>query len=249
MRILISNDDGIYSSGLKALVDIFSPHNEVFVVAPDTERSAIGHAITISTPLWAEEVEFPGTVMAYKTSGTPADCVKLALRGLQIKPDLVLSGINKGANCGCNVIYSGTVSAATEGFFDGIRAFAISVDDYSKPNYGACYAHLRPLIERLLPHADSTTSLFNINLPSCNGDEILGTKITRQAVSHYSDFYEKRHCPRNREYWWLSGNDLQYEKSPDTDWQAVRQGYISVTPLQFNLTNMEDFYRLHNVIL
>ncbi|ADU65811.1 stationary-phase survival protein SurE [Desulfurispirillum indicum S5] len=245
MHILITNDDGIFSCGLQALVDIFAPGNEVTVVAPDTERSAIGHAITISTPLWTEDVEFRGASRAYKTTGTPADCVKLALRGLGIRPDMVISGINKGPNCGSNIIYSGTVSAATEGLLQGIPSFAVSVDDYRKPNYNACHGHLRSLVERLLPF-DTGRFLFNINLPSTDADRIQGVRITRQAVSRYRDVFEKRHCPRQREYWWLTGEELEHESAEETDWVAMKQNYISVTPVQFDLTDHESFQVLRN---
>ncbi|MBB5020901.1 5'/3'-nucleotidase SurE [Desulfurispira natronophila] len=243
MRILIANDDGIFSCGLQALVDVFSPNHEVYVVAPDTERSAIGHAITISTPLWAEEVDVPGATAAWKTTGTPADCVKLALRGLEIEPNLVLSGINRGANCGSNIIYSGTVSAATEGLLQGIPSFAISVDDFVKPNYDACKYYLSDLVQELLPK-HTGQFLFNINVPSAPASIIKGARITRQAVSRYQDSFEKRYCPRQREYWWLKGEGLQYESAKDTDWVSLKDNYITISPIQFDLTHHESFHVL-----
>ncbi len=237
MQILLSNDDGITSPGLRVLVDIFSNGNEVYVVAPDKENSAVSNAITISEPVFTEKVQMHGTKAAYKSSGTPADCVKLAICALNIKPDMVISGINQGQNCGIDITYSGTVAAASEGYYFGIPAFAVSTGNHTTPDFDACRGYLRDLVEKLHHSCANKKCLFNINVPSCRRGHIKGIKLTHQADSKYRMRYDKQHCCGTRQTWRVAVSELCRGSANNSDWHALENGYISATPLSLNLTD------------
>ncbi len=243
--ILVTNDDGIYAPGILALYRAMKEIGEVMVVAPDSERSAVGHAITISDPLRVWEYERDGEFFGYAVNGTPADCVKLGVKAiLQRTPDLVVSGINLGPNTAINVIYSGTVSAATEGTLMGIPSIAFSVTTFKKTDFGFAARFARYLAQKVLEKGLPAGTLLNVNIPPLPEEEIKGVKITRQGKGRYEEFFDKRVDPMNRNYYWLSGKKLLLDSDSDVDDVAVMESYIAITPLQFDLTDYQAIKHL-----
>lgn len=236
--ILLSNDDGIYAPGLQALADSIRELGEIVVVAPKSERSAVGHGITLTRPLRVTRVHREGTLFGYGISGTPADCIKMAVKALlPRRPDLAISGINPGPNAGINVIYSGTVSAAVEAAIMGIPAVAVSLDAFSDPDFTVAALVARRVAERMLAEGLPEGILLNLNVPALPADRILGLRVTRQGTVGYREVIEKRVDPRGREYYWLGG-DIQFSRDNDgSDSAALEKGYISLTPLRFDLTD------------
>lgn len=239
MRILISNDDGIYSSGIRALTEALVKNNEVYVVAPDRERSATGHSLTLHRPLRMEEVNhLPGVEGAYETDGTPSDCVKIAIGAiLKERPEVVVSGVNHGPNMGTDVLYSGTVSAAMEGAIFNIPSIAISLADHKPQDFTAAVnfvSKLLPLINKI-KFPDRT--LLNINIPALPLSEIAGVEVTKLGIRPYNDYFEKRIDPRGRTYYWLAGEAIEEDELPGTDVFAVRNNQISITPVTIHMTN------------
>ncbi len=247
MRLLVSNDDGIFSLGIRSLANTLAEAgHEVFVVCPDRERSATGHGLTLHQPIRAEVVEsvFHPTIKAWACSGTPSDCVKLALWALlDQKPDLVLSGINHGSNLGTDVLYSGTVSAAMEGVIEGVPSVAFSLTSFSSQDFVPAANFARSLVAKLEKQPLPPLMLLNVNVPAVNAEAIAGVTLTRQGLRRYIDVFEKRIDPRGKTYYWLAGELLEeVEDSANcaemmpTDVQANRQNYITITPLHYNLT-------------
>jgi 5'-nucleotidase len=241
LRILLTNDDGIHAPGLRALRAELRKLGDVVVVAPATEQSAVGHSITLSTPLIVQQVlddnkEFVG----WAVEGRPADCVKLALLELLPEPpDLVVSGLNAGSNTGINVLYSGTVAAAIEGSFFRQVSIACS-QEYTRatpPDFlrGADYA--RRVIEQVLAHRPEPGSLFNVNIPSLEKGPVRGVRALPQNAAPYSERFDRRIDPRGRVYFWSTPEFGCPDPHPDTDVTAMAEGYITVTPLQFDLTH------------
>jgi len=238
LNILLSNDDGINAPGLAALYHEIRKLGKVTIVAPDSEKSAVGHAITLSDPLRVWEVNKNGKLFGYAVNGTPADCVKIAHWALlDEKPDLLISGINLGSNTGINAIYSGTVSAATEGSILEIPSFAISLTTYSKPNFDYAAKFARKLSRYVLKHGLPIGTLLNVNVPSVKEDEITGVQITRQGQANYLERFDKRIDPHNRVYYWLTGKKVKLEQDGDVDDRAVLDKKVSITPLHYDLTN------------
>lgn len=239
LSILVSNDDGIFSDGLSALVNELQTIAEVTIVAPETQQSAVGHAITMHRPLRVREVKKEGNFFGYAVDGTPADCVKLAIRHLlPRKPDMVVSGINHGSNTAISVIYSGTVSAATEGMILGIPSFAVSLTSYeSNANFSFAAKFSRKLALKVAENGLPSGTLLNVNIPPLPEDEIRGIVITRQGKSVWNDEFEARRDPGNRQYFWLKGELVELDEEEDIDQRAILNNKISVTPLQFDLTN------------
>jgi len=240
VRILITNDDGIAAPGIEALWLAVRDLGEVTVVAPDTERSAVGHAITLAEPLRVAAFTGPGGLTGHAVSGTPADCVKIAVRAiLSQPPDLVLSGINQGANLGTNLLYSGTVSAATEAAMLGLPAAAFSLADRHYHDFSAAAAFARRLAleigSRGLPRGIS----LNVNVPPLPAEAIRGTALTRQGRVRVLEWFDRRNDPRDRHYYWMVGERLEDESESGSglDDAAVAAGFISVTPINFDLTD------------
>ena len=238
LRILVSNDDGIDAPGLYALVQELRRIGSVFVVAPDKQQSAIGHAITMNYPLRAKEFKKDGVFFGYAVEGTPADSVKLAVKALlKEKPDLLVSGVNHGANTAISIIYSGTVSAATEGTILGIPSIAVSLATYGPADfrYAAKFARKLALIvaRKGLPEG----TLLNVNVPALPEDEIRGVVLTRQGRAIWNDVFELRRDPANKEYYWLTGALEDSDTGLHFDQAAVRSQYISVTPIHYDLTD------------
>jgi 5'-nucleotidase len=237
MRILISNDDGIHAPNLIELVKAINGLGEIWVVAPDREQSAVGHSITLSDPirLYPAKVEYAD--YAFAISGTPADCVKLAITELMPDmPALVLSGINRGENTGISVIYSGTVSAATEGTINGIPSLAISLDSFTSTDYAYAGQIARHFAELTLQQGLPDGTLLNVNVPCLPPEKIKGIKVARQGRARFQETFLERDDPRGRRYYWMDGDKVAH-KETDTDGAALKEAYISITPIQLDLTH------------
>ena len=246
LSILVSNDDGIFSEGLAALVKELRTIADVTIVAPDSQQSAVGHAITVHRPLRMREMSKEGQFYGYATDGTPADCVKLATRNImKQKPDLVISGINHGSNTAISVIYSGTVSAATEGTILGIPSFAVSLTTF-EPNADFTYAakFAKKLALKIVREGLPNGTLLNVNVPPVPENEIKGVVITRQGKSVWNDEFEARRDPGNKQYFWLKGELVELDDEEDIDQRAILNNKVSVTPIQFDLTNHAMIERL-----
>lgn len=235
--ILISNDDGIGADGIKALAKEIKKFANVIVAAPHTQQSAVGHSITMSSPIRVKEELIFRDFYGYAVEGTPADSVKLAVHTLlkDKKIDLLISGINQGANTAINTIYSGTVSAATEGTILGIPSIAISLTSYTYKDFSLAAKFASRIAKVVIKNCLPKGTLLNINVPAIK--EIKGVKITKQGKSSWDDTYEIRTDPGNRKYYWLTGSMLKVDKTTEFDVKAVDEGYISVTPIHYDLTD------------
>ncbi len=242
MTILLTNDDGINAPGLHALYKEMKKYGKVYVVAPDSEQSAVGHAITLSDPLRVQNFYKNDDFFGYAVNGTPADCVKVAYWALEIKPDILISGINLGSNTGINILYSGTVSAATEGMFLNIPSFAISLTTFTNPNFDIAAKFAGKLSSIILANGLPEGTLLNVNVPAVtNENEIKGVMITRQGNAMYQEEFDKRTDPHNRVYYWLTGQKVRLETEPDVDDRAILNNKISITPVHFDLTDYKFF--------
>jgi len=244
--ILITNDDGITAPGIKSLIEAAKGLGKVVVVAPDKAQSGMGHAITIGDPLRMDKVDmFPG-IEAWQTSGTPVDCVKLAVdKILHRKPDICISGINHGANHSINVIYSGTMSAAMEASIESIPSIGFSLLDYRfDADFSAASFYANKIIKTVLANKLDKHLLLNVNIPSIPKKDIKGIKICKQAYAKYKEEFDERIDPHGKKYYWLTGEFINYDNAEDTDVWALKNNYISVVPVQFDLTN----YTLKNLL-
>ncbi len=248
MRILLTNDDGVYAPGLRALRKELRKIGEVIVVAPAAEQSAVGHSITLLTPLLVQEVvDEDDRPMGWAVEGRPADCVKLALLELlPWTPDLVVSGLNAGSNAGINVLYSGTVAAAIEGAFYQRTSIAVSLE-YTRPrplNFPAAAGLARGVIEQILAHAPAAGTLFNVNIPSLDRGPVRGIRVVPQNVAAYVENFDRRVDPRGRIYFWTTPELRCPDPHPGSDVSALSEGYVTVTPLQFNLTHRSQLEQM-----
>ncbi|MGI6648603.1 MAG: 5'/3'-nucleotidase SurE [Bacillota bacterium] len=242
MRILLTNDDGIHARGLDALRLALEDIAEVIVAAPDRERSATGHGITVDYPIRVSKYQFshsstPGWII----DGTPADCVKLAICALlSHPPDLVVSGINRGGNLGTDVLYSGTVSAAIEGIIQGIPSIAVSLNSF---DFQADYSYAASVACKLCLEIKkvglTTDTMLNVNVPAVTEAEIKGTQITKLGIRRYEDVFQERQDPRGRTYFWLAGDIVDDDQDQDADVMVIRKNIISITPIHFDLTNFK----------
>jgi 5'-nucleotidase len=237
--ILISNDDGITAPGIQALIDVMKEIGEVIVVAPDKPQSAMGHAITINHPIRLTEVHLYEGVKSYQCTGTPVDCVKIAIdKILHKKPDLMVSGINHGSNSSINVIYSGTMSAAVEASIDGMKSIGFSLCDYS---WDADFESIKPFIKKIaletLKNGLPYGTLLNVNIPVPEDKLIKGIKVCRQAQAKWKEDFDRRKDPFGRDYFWMTGEFVNLDKGEDTDQWALENGFISVVPTMFDLTD------------
>jgi 5'-nucleotidase len=245
MRVLLTNDDGIYAKGIEALYLALSGEHDVTVVAPETEQSAVGHAITWLNPLRVASVQRNGAFFGYALSGTPADCVKIAITELlKPPPQIVVSGINLGANVGVNVIYSGTVSAATEAAVLGVPSIAVSIDSFRPVDFSAATEFIPKLVrlvaERGLPEGVS----LNVNVPNLQASEVRGVRITQQGRKKHLERYDRRIDPRGHVYYWLCNSTFMHDRDPAADSLALEEDCISVTPIQYNLTHHDMLDKL-----
>ncbi|WP_282010832.1 5'/3'-nucleotidase SurE [Nitrospina watsonii] len=246
--IILTNDDGFYAAGLQSMWRELSPLTEVLIVAPESEQSAVGHAITLAQPLKAHAVkDQEHGLIGYAVTGTPADCVKIAVTELlEEPPDLVVSGVNHGGNMGTSIIYSGTVSAATEAATMGLPAIAVSLDSWESRDFSVATEFIRKLyplvIEKGLPEGVS----LNVNIPAVPRDQIQGVAVTRQGKSRVIEKFDKRVDPRNNIYYWLAGEMVFMEVEAGTDCEMVRENYISVTPIHYDLTRHDALERIRD---
>lgn len=249
MRILLTNDDGIWADGIKEIRKVLEQIGEVVVVAPEKQQSASGHGITVHKPLRADIVNFKNSKsIGYAVNGTPSDCVKLAIQVLlrDDPPDIVVSGINLGANLGTDVLYSGTASGALEGIINDIPAMAISLATHSDPDYSYASKFGRLMVEQILAEKFYDDTFLNINVPAVEEAQIKGVTVTRLGKRKYDNVFEARTDPRGRKYYWLGGEVLDIDCNPETDIYAVQNGYISITPVHFDLTNYKIMDQLRN---
>ena len=237
--ILVTNDDGITAPGIQNLIESVRDLGKIIVVAPDKPQSGMGHAITIGVPLRLHKVSFFGDIEAYQCTGTPVDCVKLAVdKILHRKPDLCISGINHGANHSINVIYSGTMSAAVEAAIESIPSIGFSLLDYSlEADFTASKKYARIIVQQMLESIPEKHAVLNVNIPIATVEEIKGIKICRQAYAKYEEDFIERTDPHGRRYYWLTGEFVNFDKGTDTDVWALANNYVSVVPVQFDLTH------------
>jgi 5'-nucleotidase len=237
--ILITNDDGITAPGILNLVEAVKDLGKIIVVAPDRPQSGMGHAITIGQPLRLHKVHTFAGIEAYACSGTPVDCVKLAVdKVLHRKPDLCLSGINHGANHSINVIYSGTMSAAVEAAIESIPSAGFSLLDYNiEADFTGARKYARLVVEKMLKTKLDKHAVFNVNIPSVPEELLMGIMICKQAYAKYEEDFVERIDPNGRKYYWLTGEFVNFDKGTDTDVWALANNYVSVVPVQFDLTN------------
>lgn len=236
--ILITNDDGIYAPGIAQLYKSLKDIGLVTVVAPLVEKSAVGHAITISDPLRVVEVERDGEFFGYAVNGTPADCIKLGVQCiLENKPDIVISGINLGPNTATNIIYSGTVSAAAEAIIMGIPAMAVSLTSFTSHEFAYAGKIANQITKEILKHGLPKETLLNVNVPAVLEKDINDIVITKQGKGRYQEAFDKRIDPNNRTYYWLTGKKMLLDKDANVDDLAIMNNNVSITPIHYDLTN------------
>ncbi|MFV8281142.1 5'/3'-nucleotidase SurE [Christiangramia marina] len=248
--ILVTNDDGITAPGIRTLIEVMKEIGDVVVVAPDSPQSGMGHAITISDTLFCEQVTIKESYKhkEYSCSGTPADCVKIATQEiLDRKPDLCVSGINHGSNSSINVIYSGTMSAAVEAGIEGIPAIGFSLLDYSlNADFEPARKYVKAIVRNTLKNGLPEGVVLNVNIPKLDAGDIKGLKVCRQANAHWEEEFDKRRSPQGRDYYWLTGTFVNKDVGKDTDEQALADGYVSIVPVQFDLTAHHFLKELNN---
>lgn len=247
--ILVCNDDGISAPGLKALTEVMSEFGDVVVVAPDRAQSGMGHAITINATLRINKTNFHNALKEYSCTGTPVDCVKIAVHKiLHRKPDLCVSGINHGPNMAISVIYSGTMSAAVEGAIEGIPSIGFSLDNYTiDADFNAAKKVVREITSNVLKNGLPKHTCLNVNIPPLKYEQIKGIKVCRQTNGCWVEELDERKDPSGNEYFWLTGHFQNYEPGKkDTDVWALKNGYVSVVPVQFDMTNHKAIDQLKN---
>ena len=237
--ILITNDDGLTAPGIRHLIEAVKDLGRIVVVAPDKPQSGMGHAITIGFPLRLHKTHLMDGVESWSCSGTPVDCVKLAVdKVLHQKPDICLSGINHGANHSINVIYSGTMSAAVEASIENIPAIGFSLLDHNlEADSTGAKQFARQIVEKVLSKKADKHLCLNVNFPSVDVSLIKGIKVCRQAYAKYQEEFQERKDPSGKKYYWLTGEFLNFDKGKDTDVWALKNNYVSVVPVQYDLTN------------
>ena len=243
MQILLTNDDGIYAPGIASLKHYIQDLGTVTVVAPDIEQSGVGHSITFNQPLRIREVHMNNEFIGYGVNGSPADCVKLAVNEImREKPDIVISGLNMGANVGIHILYSGTVAAAVEATVMGFSSIAVSfeiTEHYDDIHRAAEVA--KGVIQRILSNKLPKNLLLNVNIPAIPPDQIKGIKITHQFTQDFKEVFQKRIDPSGRAYYWLTGTDKSKYHEEGTDLSALSDGYISITPLRYDRTDYQHY--------
>lgn len=248
--ILVTNDDGITAPGIRKLIEIMNEIGDVVVVAPDSPQSGKGHAITINQTLSFEELHLDGPQKDFSCSGTPVDCVKIALdKVLTRKPNIVVSGINHGSNSSINVIYSGTMSAAVEAGVEGLQAIGFSLSDFSwEADFEQARDYIKSIVLKTLENPMPKGIVLNVNIPKLNKEEIKGIKVCKQANAKWEESFDERVNPHGKKYYWLSGYFNNMDDSEDADETALSQGYISVVPVKFDLTAYEYIENLCKVL-
>lgn len=241
MKILVTNDDGAQARGLFALVQALKHLGEIYVAAPDRQRSGTGHSITVFEPIRVMPLKMPDIKQGWIIGGTPVDCVKIAMNRLLPEPvDLVVSGINHGPNLGTDVLYSGTVSAAAEGVIMGAPSMAVSLNSFSEEHdFHTAAEFSRQVAQLIFEQGIDRSILLNINVPALNVEEIKGVRVSKLGVRNYDNLFEERLDPRGNTYYWMGGGIMEEEQEEDSDVYAVENNYISITPIQLDLTDYE----------
>lgn len=249
MRILLTNDDGIYARGLAALYEALKQEADCLIVAPEIEQSAVGHAITLFRPLMVRSATKGGSFLGYAVCGTPADCVKIGIKELASEiPDMVVSGINRGANCGNNLIYSGTVSAATEAAMMGVTSLAVSLDTHQEADFSFAGRIALKMMRFIKENEGMAGGAFNVNVPCLPEDQIRGITVVRQGRGRIIETFEKRVDPRGNIYYWMSGEKVAGGENIDTDSGALAADFVTVTPIQYDLTRYDLLEPLKKII-
>jgi|TARA_B110000114_G_C15078985_1_gene393140 5'-nucleotidase len=246
--ILVTNDDGITAPGIRALISVMNELGDVVVVAPDSPQSAMGHAITINSTLHCDSIKIDdGPQIEYSCSGTPADCIKMGVNEiLKRKPDICVSGINHGSNSSINVIYSGTMSAALEASIEGIPAIGFSLLDYRwNADFNAIKSFIKKITLTAIKEGIPKGNALNVNFPKLKKSDIKGIKICRQAKAHWIEKFDKRKSPQGKEYYWLTGEFINQDEGEDSDEWALKNGYISVVPVKFDMTDHSNIKELN----
>jgi 5'-nucleotidase len=247
MHILLTNDDGIHAPGLLALCRRFVKKHAVTVIAPEREQSAVGHGITLHKPLRADKITINRACPGFAVNGTPVDCVKLGvLELLGSKPDMVIAGINPGANVGVNINYSGTIAAAKEAALYGISAIAVSIQGHGQVYYDDAALFIEQLAAKVVENGLPFGTFLNVNLPNVPMKEAAGIRISKLGISFFTEYIEKRVDPRNRIYYWQGSDSLTAGDNPDIDGTAICENYISITPLKCDMTDYASFEALKN---
>ncbi|HIS33973.1 MAG TPA: 5'/3'-nucleotidase SurE [Candidatus Avirikenella pullistercoris] len=239
-NILITNDDGINAKGLRALIEVASEFGKVTIVAPEMGMSGMSHAITMTNPLFLRRIKIADSVEVYACQGTPVDCVKIAVDSIMEEaPTLILSGINHGSNSNVSVLYSGTMGAATEGATYNVPSIGFSLTSHlANADFTAARYYVKEILEKVLQHNCNKSLCLNVNIPSIPSEEIKGIKLCRQANGFWQEEFDKKLDPRGREYYWLVGKFINTEpEAADTDEWALRNGYVSIVPVQVDMTD------------
>ncbi len=236
--ILITNDDGINAPGLRFLIETMRPLGDLLIIAPDKPQSAMGHAVTIQSPLRIHAITETNGYREYSCNGTPADCVKLGekviLRG---KPDLIVSGINHGSNASINILYSGTMAAVIEGAMENVPSIGFSLNDYShEADFSHCGNIIASLASNVLEHGLADGICLNVNIPALNGSPVKGIRVTKQAKAYWDEHFDERQDPHKRDYYWLKGEFVNLDNGEDNDHWALNNNYVSIVPVQIDLT-------------
>jgi len=250
VQILLTNDDGIYAPGLAALEHELKQIGDVAVVAPATEQSGVGHSVTFLRPLVCKEVYEGPRRRGWAVEGSPADCVKLGIFELcPVRPDLIVSGMNGGLNAGINVLYSGTVAAAIEGSFFGISSVACSLEFNEHANFTRAAQMARVVIEQVLARKNPTPQLYNLNIPTKAIDNPQGLKIVPMGVARYGEHFIKRVDPRGRTYYWATNDPPPQPEGHETDLTALEKGFVTLTPLQYDMTQQKVLAEMEQWVL
>ena len=245
MKILLTNDDGIYAQGLYAVYQELKRIGQVTVVAPDSERSSVGHGITLAHPILVKKINRKGRFFGYGISGTPADCVKFGISViLKKKPDVIISGINQGPNDGCSVFYSGTVAGAREGAILGVPSIAASLGTFIKQDFSAAAKFIAKLAKALPDFKLPRQTFLSVNIPAQKLRDIKGVKITRQGLEPIHGIFQKRHDPNFRSYYWVTGKAPAFKNDMTVDTYTLSKNYITITPIHCDLTDEDVFEQL-----
>ena len=249
MKILITNDDGIFSSGIYALWEVAKEFGSVYVVAPNSQKSATGHSITISKPLFVDKIKRKNGFEGTSVTGSPADCVKFGLKKILIKnPDLILSGINLGSNLGYNIIYSGTVAAAIEGAMQNIPSIAFSIDSFNPKSFETSKSIIRQIINLAMEYRITKNFIWNVNIPNCGIDQFKGIKVALQGNQYFNDDFDTRLDPKGNEYFWMVGNMVDEDSTFSSDSYVVKNDYASLSPLGFNLSSSKEIEEMKKIL-
>ena len=249
MKILITNDDGIFSSGIYALWEVAKEFGSVTVVAPESQRSAAGHSITISRPLFVNRIKRGNGFEGTSITGSPADCVKFGLKKiLNNNPDLILSGINLGSNLGNNIIYSGTVAAALEGAMNNIQSIAFSIDSSKPKSFDNSKIIIRQIIKLATKNKITKNYIWNVNIPNCDIDQFKGMKVASQGNQYFNDDFDTRLDPKGNEYHWMIGNMVDEDNTFESDSYVVKNDYASISPIGFNLSSSKEIEEMRKIL-